>query len=479
MTDKDTRRSNRLQEKPRKFYSDRPKSVKTNYYSSKSDKNKNVENDDKKLNVENDDKSLSVENDESTKTDIAIVENDEKLNVENDESIKKDTAIAKTDDNVEKLEDQNLEKVLVSAKGLGEIEEENLEGGENLAPDEVEHPAEEAQENLLEEYQENMPDNQPAEPNLSNNLALGICLKPNSFSGDVNLAADWLKRFENYAELLKLTNEAKARTMGLLMEGDGGVWYNGLTTEEKNNWNTLQEKFKTHFKENTEQVFERRMGLASRTQMMGEDVENYLKDICKQMTGLEMDDQTRMAQVVNGLEPSMKMRVLEFMPFADLQALKNKIRQLNLSRKVLGNQIQSTAAQKTKETEEGTSLLSELQNINKTLNDMKRHPNNANYRGRGGNYGQRSRWRGRSNYSSYSNRPRRQCYRCGSESHLIARCPQASRSPSPGSYSPRFQRRNSFNRGYGQRRVQFNDRRNRYISPRRNEGRNEEQSNLN
>ena len=294
--------------------------------------------------------------------------------------------------------------------------------------------------------------NMPADPpDLGNNLALGICLRPNTYNGDVSQSKNWLDRFIAYVELLRLPDESKAKTMGLLLEGEATTWYNELTNAQKGNWVDMQRLFKERFKEQAEHIFERRMGLASRTQVMGENVETYLKDICKQMSGLNMDAEAQMAQIINGLEPSMKMRILEFMPFANVQSLKDKIRQLSLSRKVLGSQLTS-AAQKTEQgtTNENEKIIGELTNIKRQLYNMNAQTTTAPF-----NRQSRSFSRGRGARPNMNNRIKR-CYNCGSTQHLIANC-TATRSSPRRNLSPRFispRRNNNF---AGQRRVRFYD----------------------
>ena len=134
----------------------------------------------------------------------------------------------------------------------------------------------------------------------------------------------WWTRLDTYLKIQNATDAQKKATFELLLRGPAAVWFTRLPDDKKDTWANLETNFVDRF-DNESSKWLRAQKLEERKLKPGDSVEEYINDVLKASTRLKFTDDQVRKQLIRGLYPQFKSKVMEAAP-ADLSATIDRIR---------------------------------------------------------------------------------------------------------------------------------------------------------
>ena len=172
------------------------------------------------------------------------------------------------------------------------------------------------------------------QPQLQQNNMLALSFRPPSFDGNkTELASRWLKNFNRYADLAGAHARNRCDLMGLMLTGSAETWFNSLPQEQRNNYAGLEQVFRQRYINAEHTRLERQLKTISRQQQSGESVDNYFTDARSRMEEQHFDNELQMTLLINGLRSDLKGLVLQHRPFANVEQLIEKARNIEDSQR--------------------------------------------------------------------------------------------------------------------------------------------------
>jgi len=139
-------------------------------------------------------------------------------------------------------------------------------------------------------------------------------LTPKIFSGDgEDDATEWIEFFENYAKFRRLDYDDVKQLIPLFLKNSAKEWWRGLVTSNgvPANLDALVTAFKAKFKPSGVARWKSRAELWKRQQRADEKVGPYVESMKAIGKRLEMDEETIMWSIINGLRDDIRPSVIE------------------------------------------------------------------------------------------------------------------------------------------------------------------------
>lgn len=173
------------------------------------------------------------------------------------------------------------------------------------------------------------------------NVALAMSYRLPTFKADSSQDAEsYARRFQDYAQVVGLNANDQKRTFGLNLEGVARSWYESIDLEST----TMKEVSEMFTKTFAKGPFEKRVDLFNTTQGTEESGESYAHKILRNSRGLKLDDETVMSLIIQGLKTDFKHQVLQYLPFTSTQTLIQKLKNLDMAHKAIGERVQAMQA---------------------------------------------------------------------------------------------------------------------------------------
>ena len=147
----------------------------------------------------------------------------------------------------------------------------------------------------------------PAKINISDTL-----IAPTHFYGlSTESSEDFLEHFQRYSDFKQLQKRQAAQLFGMLLRGAAGRWYMVLTDAIKNDYDLLIEAFKRSYFKQPETEWLLAKNLWSQVQSPNETVLDFVSRIKRLAHELKADDVQINHAVVAGLQPHLRLAVLQ------------------------------------------------------------------------------------------------------------------------------------------------------------------------
>ncbi len=135
-----------------------------------------------------------------------------------------------------------------------------------------------------------------------------------SFKGDKDdEAQDWLKKFQNYAELKRLGPENMRRTFALLLKGEAGKWYARQSEDLQGDYDRLTSAFLEHFRDKTPK-WVKREDVKTRKQKSDETIRDYTREMRQMASKCQMSKDDLLEYYIAGLKDEVKVFVYGQVP---------------------------------------------------------------------------------------------------------------------------------------------------------------------
>ena len=138
-------------------------------------------------------------------------------------------------------------------------------------------------------------------------------LSPPSFSGKKEEAARWLDKLRRYAENKDLIERAKINDFFHLLEGGAYDYCSSLTEEQKNDWEELEEDFRTKFCKKRNKV-EVQQELMETKQKKGEVLENYISRLENIGRKDSISEDVIFSAIMQGMDTELRVIVAQKNP---------------------------------------------------------------------------------------------------------------------------------------------------------------------
>jgi hypothetical protein len=255
--------------------------------------------------------------------------------------------------------------------------------------------------------------------------------KPRKFNGRVDDALPWKRTFDRYSQIALIQGQQRCAAFGLLLEGPAEAWFDALTPAQRTTWDDLERAFQVKYVTAPGVVIQKQMSTMACTQSPTEAIADYLARLRPRMNELGYDAQLQLSVIIQNLRPEFKTYAVMGLPYADVDALQEKLIHCELSFQMAYAPLSSTPTVAAVTTVDGRvaeqleSIASKLENLTLTAQrPVQRFQRSTRP------------------FRPFSGNSRR-CFACNSTWHLISDCPQRQMQPQP-SWTPRGRQ---FNRG--------------------------------
>lgn len=233
----------------------------------------------------------------------------------------------------------------------------------------------------------------------------------------------WLRRFEEYSNLLGHNSDEKRALLPLYLRGRAEIFYYDLENSEKGSYNSLIQRLISKFGREANYVLEQE--LYNRVQQPGESVDTYATSIHTLCSKLKFPASQRLSPFLRGLLRPIQTYVMSNRP----NNVEEAERLAKLWEQLQQIQQPTVAAMSTPSTNDATVLLlSELTNINERLEKIEASNRKQNSR----RYNNRTQqWKGRqksprppteSQDTQHDNKRTPRCYNCHKVGHFKRDC---------------------------------------------------------
>jgi hypothetical protein len=170
---------------------------------------------------------------------------------------------------------------------------------------------------ITRSQRKNMNDiNQPAAAAALNDSLPG----PGTFNGRSN-GAEWLKRFELWAQCRQLTNDIKLAAIQLHLVDAAATWADVLAADEKDTWPHFRTAFVTRYGPNNQSAWQRFGQLWTVRQNTDERALDFIARVQQLARSADVPVAMQISAIINGLQPAIRSYILRQNP-VDLAALR-------------------------------------------------------------------------------------------------------------------------------------------------------------
>ena len=271
--------------------------------------------------------------------------NEEEVNEEEvDEEEVDEKEVNEEEVDEEEVDEEEVDEEEVDEEEVDEEEVDEEEVDEEEV-DEEEVDEEEEDEEEVDEEEEDEEEDMAAATKAELEKMLKImdsrkvsAFQPTPFSGlSHESAQEFLNQFENYAKLSDLDDDEKIVVFNLLLRGLAKFWFEGLSTQDKQTFDTIKTRFKdTYLSQSKNWITTQK--LKGRKLATGEKVETYIQDVIQMGNNIGLTPKEQQSALIRGLTPKLRSQLITHNP----QTLADTIERIYLSETALNLQNQES-----------------------------------------------------------------------------------------------------------------------------------------